>query len=171
MKKISFVSLFLLTILGLNVTSCGLFEGVFSQTTPTPKIITQTPTQLPPPPTLTPTPEILYDCFIQFYLSAWIDSNNNGLWDVTEEPLPEVEFHIDGQFALVNSHYPGISNEKGQTRLEVWYPAKCEAGDYTITAIAPAMYEATTPDSLDVYLNSDEFSAEVEFGFMADSNE
>jgi len=171
MKKKFFVSIFILVIVFFSTICCGVFEDVFSRTTSIPKTVTPTPTQLPPPPTLPPTPEILYDCFIEFYLSAWIDSNGNGLWDVSEEPLPDVEFHINGRFALVNSVYPGISNEKGRSRLEVWSPEKCVAGNYTITAIAPETYKGTTPNSLNLFLNSDEFTAEVAFGFKSDLNE
>ena len=167
MKQIAFVILLILVFLALSATCCGLFEHVFSRITATP-----TPTTTPiTTPTTTPTPVILCDCFREFHLSAWIDSNDNSLWDTSEAPLAEVEFYIDGNFALVLSTYPCISNETGQCTLRIWYPGECMAGEYKITAIPPESYTATTAESVKFYLNSGEFSEEGEFGFRTDFNE
>ena len=89
---------------------------------------------------------------------------------MTEVPLADVAFHIDGKFASVLSSYPCISNEDGQCTLRIWYPGECVAGDYEITAIALENYKATIPDSLNLYLNSDELSGEAEFEFISDLN-
>jgi hypothetical protein len=153
MKHAIFMSLSILIILGFSATCCGLFEGVFTRIS------------------ATPTLEILYDCFINFNLSAWIDSNVNGVWDESEEPLADVAFHIDGNFASVLSAYPCISDEAGQCILRIWYPGMCVAGNYEITPIAPETYKATTPEPINLFLEANEFSGEAEFGFISFSNE
>jgi hypothetical protein len=121
-------------------------------------------------PLLKPTPtesEIMADCWIFFYLSAWIDTNGDGLWDESEAPLPDVEFHIDGRrIAYINSKYPGVSDENGLCTLLIYYPGFCAAAEYEITAIPPESYQPTTPNSLSLYLNIDEFSKNAAFGFQ-----
>lgn len=109
--------------------------------------------------------EIQADCFINLYLSAWIDMDEDGIWDNSELPLEGVEFQIDGQFASMYSDYPCVSNGDGKCIISTWTPGECEPREYKIAAVTPEPYRPTTPVSITLSLTSIDFSKEVQFGF------
>jgi hypothetical protein len=115
-----------------------------------------------------PSLEILSDCFITFYLSAWVDMDEDGVWDASEPSLQGVEFRIDGRFASVLSKYPCSSDQEGRCRIMTWAPGECQSGEYKITAVPPESYQPTTPASINLSLTSTEFSREAQFGFVVD---
>lgn len=117
------------------------------------------------------TPRVMADCFIYFYLSAWQDLNEDGSWDPSEPSLEGVEFRIAGRFASMLSKYPCISNQDGQCTINIWSPGLCSARDYTITAVPPESYEATTSTIINCSLSSVDFSHEAQFGFHAEAIE
>jgi len=154
LKRTMVVQVLLLIMIVLVVTSCGILEIEFS-----------------PKPTEDDSSEILADCFNDFYLSAWIDDNCDGIWNSSERPLADVEFYIEGKFANMLTKYPCISNEEGQCTMMIWSPGMCSASDYTITMIPPETYKPTTPDSVTIHLTSQDFSAEAQFGFCTIQND
>ena len=105
--------------------------------------------------------EILADCFHNFNLSAWNDLDENGKWDLSEPPLEGVEFHIDGRFALVLSKYPCFSHEDGRCTFQTWEPGFCDKAEYKITAVIPEFFEATTPHTITVALETTDTSQEL----------
>lgn len=110
-------------------------------------------------------PEILADCFLSFNLSAWNDLDADGVWDESEPPLEGVEFQINGLFAQIVSEHPCISDEEGKCSIATWAPGECMAGDFTITATIPEGYKATIPTQITLSLASEDYAAEVQFGF------
>ena len=108
--------------------------------------------------------EILADCFLSFRLSAWNDLDADGVWDTNELPLEGIAFHINGHFAAIVSAHPCISDEYGKCSIATWAPDGCTAGDFTITATIPEGSIATTPTEVTLSLNSDDYSAEAQFG-------
>ena len=116
---------------------------------------------------ITPSPEIMADCFLYFYLSAWNDLNQNGIWDDSEPPLQGVEFQIDGRFAYVFTRPPYLSDEDGKYVIMTGAPGFCQDADYTIKALPPESFEPTTPDTITFSLPAREFSREMQFGFYS----
>lgn len=116
----------------------------------------------------TPTPEVLSDCFINFNLSAWIDVDEDGVWDASEPSLQGVEFHMDGRFASVLTEYPCSSDQEGHCMIMTWSPGECQSSDYKVTAVPPESYKPTTPASINLSLTSTDFSREAQFGFVID---
>ena len=119
---------------------------------------------------ITPSPEVLADCFLNFDLSAWIDSNGNSLWDPSEPSLEGVEFRMNGFFASVLSEVPCLSDQDGRCTIRTWAPGECLPGDFTITAVPPSSYQPTTPVSITLSFTTLDFSSEVQFGFRAVAN-
>ena len=112
--------------------------------------------------------EIQADCFTNFYLSAWIDTDADGIWDISESPLEGVEFRIDGQFASMLSDYPCISNGDGKCTITTWTPGECEPRDYKIMITPPDSYQPTIPASIYYPLTMIDFSRDIQFGFISD---
>ena len=90
------------------------------------------------------------DCAWYDEASAWVDENQNGVWDPEEEPLAGVEFIIDD----VRNKYQdvgdeAISNEEGKAQLSVWLPG-CPSVEFEISAKPPEGFQPTTPDRVSV---------------------
>jgi hypothetical protein len=109
------------------------------------------------------------DCVYSDKAEAWIDANQNGVWDNEEKPLVGVQFFVDdirNNFQDVGDE--AISDENGKAQLLVWLPG-CPNVKFEISAKSPEGFQATTPDripvSKDAFRNSQEdlFS----FGFMS----
>jgi hypothetical protein len=84
------------------------------------------------------------DCFFAGTVKAWVDNNEDGMWDPDEPPLSGVQFFIDD----VRNHNTNvgdgaISNETGETLVYVWLPG-CPKVRFEIYAEPPAGYRPTT---------------------------
>ncbi len=119
-----------------------------------------TPTQIP-----TSDQSVMGDCWHTFELSAWQDSDGDGLWGKSEFPLESVRFDIiAGPVAEVRG-YPPLSNAEGQLDMEIWHPGGCFDETYTITAQPPESYQPTTPTSVTFLLKPYETEYKWQFGF------
>ncbi len=108
------------------------------------------------------------DCVWYDTAKAWIDENENGVWDSNEQPLAGVRFVVDD----IRNAYPevgeAISDEQGKAQLTVSLPG-CPTVEFEISAQPPEGYQATTPSRVSVSQDalkrpgSDEFV----FGFVA----
>jgi hypothetical protein len=107
------------------------------------------------------------DCFISFKMAAWEDLNGDGVWDVSEQPLAGVEFHLQGIFAHQWGPDPSSSTGDGWFSILIWSPGNCIEQEYTLSAVPPESYEPTTPT---VVTFSDSLHLEAQFGFRAISN-
>ena len=97
-------------------------------------------------PLTTPTPDlVLADCFVYFYLSAWVDVDGDGVWDEEEVPLPGIEFSISGKYATSLVEGRQTSDENGEASIDTWSPGACldDAG-LTVHAEPPEGYEVST---------------------------
>jgi hypothetical protein len=112
---------------------------------------------------LTPTPEVMSDCFVSFQVAAWQDINGDGLWDISEPPLEGAKFQLQGRFAEKWDPKPSSKGD-GWFSILIWSPGDCIEQEYTITVVPPESYEATTPTTVTF---SDSLPFEAQFGFRA----
>ena len=85
-------------------------------------------------------------CYIG-WAKAWIDENENGIWDKNEKPLMGVLFVIEDSQQESNLNAESTSDEKGEAFLRV-FPNTCrslEEADLVIKATPPLGYRVTTP--------------------------
>src|SRR5688572_19917717 len=62
----------------------------------------------------------IIDCAWHGSAKTWLDSNGDGLLNHGEQPLSEVEIHIDDiQNKLVDIGWPAITDKNGDARLNV----------------------------------------------------
>lgn len=113
------------------------------------------------------------DCAWFDEVNAWVDENQNGVWDPGEEPLAGVEFIIDD----VRNNYQdvgdeAISDEQGEAQLSVWLPG-CPTVEFEISAIPPEGFQPTTPERISVSKKSLRNPGEEVFifGFVSISGE
>ena len=113
------------------------------------------------------------DCLWYDEAGAWIDENQNGVWDNNESPLAGVQFYVDD----IRNNYQdvgaqAISDENGRARLSVWLPG-CPDVKFEISAKPPEGFQLTTPDRLAV--SKDAFGNSQKdlfiFGFISLSGE
>jgi hypothetical protein len=116
--------------------------------------------------TLSPTSEVLADCFLSFRVAAWQDLDGDGLRDASEPPLEGVEFRLQGTFAQMWGD-PYLSDADGDLTIRTWSPGSCVEQDYTITALPTESYEPTTPASVTFSLATGDSLYEGLFGFRA----
>ena len=109
-----------------------------------------------------PTPLVMSDCFISFKIAAWQDLNGDGLWDISEPPLKNVDFQLQGIFAEKWGPDPDSGKGDGWFSILIWMPGHCIEQEYVITAVPPISYEATTP-SVVTFSGAEPF--EAQFGF------
>jgi hypothetical protein len=84
------------------------------------------------------------DCFFAGTARAWIDENENGIWDPDELPLPGVRFFVDDiKNELTNVGDAASSNEDGEAVVYVWLPG-CPRVRFEIYATPPPGYRLTT---------------------------
>jgi hypothetical protein len=95
---------------------------------------------------------------------AWVDENENGIFDDGEKPFEDVTITVS---------YPGetssmITNEEG--RAGIFLPYNCGFGfSIAITASVPDGFRATTPESLTVHTSDDTLDeGPIPFGFVPD---
>ena len=85
------------------------------------------------------------DCVWSDKAKAWVDENQNGVWDEGEISLAGVQFIIDD----VQNDYQDVgreatSDENGDANLVVWLPG-CPGVLFEISAQPPDGYRSTTP--------------------------
>jgi hypothetical protein len=85
------------------------------------------------------------DCFWHATAEAWIDNNENGIWEGNELPLAGVEFLIDDVANRKMNVEPekSISDSYGQADLSIRL-TECTAVSLEIYAKIPADYRPTT---------------------------
>ncbi|MBI9051310.1 MAG: hypothetical protein JEZ00_17940 [Anaerolineaceae bacterium] len=84
------------------------------------------------------------------YAKAWIDKNDNGVWDNTEKPLMGVFFELNDGQRDYNYLYEPISDENGEFFLSI-FPNTCvslEKYELILQATPPQGYRATTPSEI-----------------------
>jgi len=137
-------------------TTILLFLSACARSTPLP---TSAPTS-----TAAAIPQVMADCFISFKVAAWLDLNGDSIWDSSEPPLEGVEYQLGGMFA--QKFDPVLDSQKGEGwySIQIWSPGECIEQDYTVTAIPPESFEATTPSSITF---SGSLPYEAQFGFRA----
>ncbi|MEN8242406.1 MAG: prealbumin-like fold domain-containing protein [Chloroflexota bacterium] len=107
---------------------------------------------------------ILADCFTYFHLTAWEDTNQDGLWDEKEIPLEGVEFFIDGDYANSIKYGKATSDSDGRATIDTWSPGECRDNlVFTIRVEPPQGYALTTEAPLHLNLTS-QTSTEYQFG-------
>lgn len=112
------------------------------------------------------------DCGWGDKAKAWVDVNENGIWDDGEAPLSGVQFFIDDvQNDYQDVGREAITDENGEANLIVWMPG-CPNVSLEISVQPPDGYRSTTPDRIAVSKkelrnsNEDEFL----FGFIPVGN-
>jgi hypothetical protein len=84
------------------------------------------------------------DCQFAGTAVAWIDENENGMWDRSEPPLHGVSFFVDDvENQIRNVGDPAISNENGEALVYVWLPG-CPRVKLEVYATPPPAYRLTT---------------------------
>lgn len=113
--------------------------------------------------TATPEP-VQADCFVYFYLSAWVDADGDGVRDEGEVPLEGVEFYVGGMYAYSMKHGRATSDENGEASIDTWTPESCPES-FTVSAEVPEGYQLTT-DSPMTHDGSSGLGGRYEFGFL-----
>ena len=76
------------------------------------------------------------DCLWTTIVIAWIDTNQNGIQEEKEPPLPGFTFHV-------SKGADAITNWKGETALHVWLPG-CPDATFDFYPEVPDGYRLTT---------------------------
>src|SRR5438552_8371047 len=103
-------------------------------------------TTSPAGPNVSPSPgvTITADCGWSAQVSAWLDSNGNGMREADEPPIPNVNFYFNN--ANTSNQYqrgPFVTNSKGETQLNEFMPG-CPGRAFEIYPAMPAGYRLTT---------------------------
>lgn len=92
----------------------------------------------------------IVDCAWHSSAKAWIDSNGDGLVNMGEPPLSEVEIRIDDiQNRLVDVGWPAITDKNGNARLNVLMLG-CSDTLLEVYVNTPAGYRMTTRPRIEV---------------------
>jgi hypothetical protein len=84
------------------------------------------------------------DCQFAGTAKAWIDENENGMWDRSEPPLSGVSFLVDDvENNMRNVGDLASSDTNGEASLYVWLPG-CPKVRLEIYATVPSGYRLTT---------------------------
>jgi ligand-binding sensor domain-containing protein len=95
------------------------------------------------------------DCIWSGTAVVWIDENQNGQFEASEQPLQNVVFHVsDGGSST--------SNWKGEATLSVWLPG-CPQANFEIYPEIPNGYKLTTSASISA--DARDLNKIFEFGF------
>lgn len=88
---------------------------------------------------------VFADCGWSGTAFAWIDTNEDGVWDATEVPLPGVQFQINDTLnAFTDVGSDAVSDWKGYAYPTVFLPG-CPDAEFEIIARSPPNYRTTTP--------------------------
>ncbi|MBN2500434.1 MAG: hypothetical protein JXB38_06660 [Anaerolineales bacterium] len=94
---------------------------------------------------------------------AWIDTNQNGVWDEGEDPLPGVMFSVDDVRNGDEKVITAQGGENGAVKLVIELK-QCPSVAYAVYVEVPQGYRLTTPERLvDERMTND---AEFLFGFV-----
>ena len=94
---------------------------------------------------------------------AWIDANQNGIWDEGEAPLPGVVFYVDDVRNGDEKVMTAQGGENGAVKLVIEL-TQCPSVEYAVYVEVPEGYRLTTPERLlDEQKTND---AEFLFGFV-----
>jgi streptogramin lyase len=103
------------------------------------------------------------DCIWQGVAQAWIDQNENGIWDSNEHPLPGISFFVDDVLNnLLQVADYATSNLQGDARLLVWLPG-CPDVKFEVYPEVPKQYHLTTPQRLTAPVTAT--AKALQFGF------
>jgi len=94
----------------------------------------------------------IVDCGWQDTASAWIDENQNGVWENNEKPLAGAQFVVDDIRHDYDTSGDAVSNVNGEAGVYI-FPVDCNGFgeiEIIIKAIPPDGYEATTPGEISV---------------------
>lgn len=95
------------------------------------------------------------DCFFAGTVKAWVDKNENEMWDPDESPLSGVKFFIDDvRNHNTNVGDEAISNEAGEALVYVWLPG-CPRVRFEIYAKPPSNYRPTTQPRIPAHENDE----------------
>jgi hypothetical protein len=92
------------------------------------------------------------DCGWDDTALAWIDENQNGVWDNNEKPLAGVKFVADDIQHDFDAGHEAISDANGKAWVAV-FPVACNGFDeieIVLSAIPPDSYEPTTPREISI---------------------
>jgi hypothetical protein len=110
-------------------------------------------------------------CAWQGSAKAWIDTNRDGLVDMGEPPLSDVEIYIkDVQNQLFDLSWPVITDQEGAVQFDVSLPG-CSNTLFEISVEIPEGFRMTTLSRIEV--NADVSSSPgtqriYYFGFVSD---
>jgi len=101
------------------------------------------------------------DCSWSGRGEAWIDQNQDGVWDSTEPPLEGANFAIHDLIYDAYSPERMISAKDGNTDLYFFLPG-CPRVELEVSVYMPAGYRLTTDDRVPVRKNGEI----ARFGFV-----
>ena len=110
------------------------------------------------------------DCLWTATGKAWMDDNQNGVWNSGEKPLANVKFWVDDPlngYQKVNELYSDsvTTNIDGNVEISVGLPG-CPEVELEVYTEAPQNCELTTQERIPVNLNSQ--YPVYSFGFVCD---
>jgi len=113
------------------------------------------------------------DCAWHSSAKTWVDSNGDGLINNGEQPLSEVEIHIDDvQNQLIDVGWPTITDRNGDARLNALVlMLGCSDVIFEVYTNAPEGYRITTKPRIEVnrdVLGSLDTENVYYFGFTPD---
>lgn len=92
----------------------------------------------------------IVDCAWHASAKTWLDSNGDGLLNHGEQPMSEVEIHIDDiQNKLVDVGWPAITDKNGDARLNVLMLG-CSDVLFEVYVNTPEGYRITTKPRVEV---------------------
>lgn len=104
------------------------------------------------------------DCIWTGQGQAWVDKNENGVWDAGELALANVRFRVDD---VQNGHTDvgdeAITGNTGETTVTVWLPG-CPRTAFEVYAEPPPDYSLTTAPRL-----SPQNDTPFAFGFVTNN--
>ena len=113
----------------------------------------------------------IVDCAWHSIARTWIDSNGNGFVNKDEQPLSDVEIHVDDiQNQFVDIGWPAITDDNGEVHLNVPVP-DCSDTVLEIYADTPEGYRITTIPTIEVnrdFWGSLSTQQVYYFGFISD---
>jgi hypothetical protein len=110
-------------------------------------------------------------CAWQGSAKAWVDTNRDGLVNMGEPPLSDVEIYIrDVQNQLFDLRWPVITDQEGDVQFDITLPG-CSDTVFEISVEIPDGYRSTTRSRIEV--NADVSSNTgtqpvYYFGFVSD---
>ena len=90
------------------------------------------------------------DCAWHSLAKAWVDLNRDGLVNQGEQPLRDVEIHVDDvENHLIDVGWPAITDQDGEAQLNVSIP-NCSNSVFEVYANFPEGFRVTTRARIEV---------------------